>query len=139
MPKNQRLVTFKKHFILLLAVLYVVAPLKNVLLGGVHEIAHAFSQTSAKHSHQLAHDHDEEHTHDHRIVSFFSTLFSSESDAETSDKIVPQFDVDKHFVQENEAEQLPLKPFRIAVYFYTSEKYTTSLQHTTPPPQGLFS
>ncbi|WP_139149352.1 hypothetical protein [Ulvibacter litoralis] len=124
---------------MLLAVLYVVAPLKNVFLGGLHEIEHAFTQTSAAHSHQLAHDHDEEHEHEHRIVSFFATLFSSESNASDSDKVILNVEFDKHIVQQTKSLQLPLKPFRIDTYFYVPEVYTASFRNTTPPPEPHFS
>lgn len=139
MAKNLHSQPLKKHLILLLAVLYVAAPLKNMFVSGLHEIAHAITQTNAHHSHQLAHDHDEEHTHEHRIVSFFSTLFSSESDASASDNVIPQFETDKHIVQENETLELPLKPFRIDSYWYHSEAYITSFRNTTPPPEPRFS
>ncbi|PVW14101.1 hypothetical protein [Marixanthomonas spongiae] len=125
----------KKRFILSLAVLYLMVPLQRSLSEGFHRLSHALTNTSADHHHDLDHQLGRDHTHEHKLISFFSELFSTKDSPTEQDVLFQEIKYDKHLTQ----EYLTLKPEIPTsinhIFMYRYGTYSTPLSVQTPPPK----
>ncbi|MEM0517845.1 hypothetical protein [Aequorivita flava] len=137
MPKSNFHISFKKHVVLFLAALYLLNPMQKQLVEGMHTFSHVLAHTDYSH-HQEDHLLGHEHTHEHKLITFFSKIFSSE---ETSDHdgVFFNYTFDKHFAQDYPPVNFKFKTNISNIFTYTFHIPTSVKTIPSPPPETFFS
>ncbi len=137
MRSAKTLLLLKKTSMILVVVLYSIAPLHEPLLNGIHRISHAISSHSAQSHHH--HDSNTTHSREHKYISFFSTLFQLDNASSDSTMLVQELAIDKHLFTpyEQKEEQKQFKTPHL--FYFTSETYRVFLDLVPPPPKHVFS
>ncbi|RMA65853.1 hypothetical protein BXY75_0267 [Ulvibacter antarcticus] len=118
--------------------MYIMAPLKNTFLGLAHDVSHAFEKIqNSTHSH--SHNHEIANHHEHKLISFFSIVFSSEKDATSSHDLQALQHFDKHLMQQDFALKILPKQNKKQIFHFALDSYTAFLKNTSPPPQATIS
>ncbi|GEM_PF-2565396 len=131
MQSLDRLPTLTHYSLLLLIMLYILAPAKNILGDELHRISHALSNTdTAPHRHKGA---GMTHDHEHSVLQFFSRILEHQNDEDPS-TLLHLSTLDKHLPQPTITYILPT--------VYTPHKFlylehSSEINHPTPypPPQ----
>ncbi len=95
MPKSNLHISFKKYFVLSLSIFYLLNPMQKQLSEGMHTFSHVMTHTNFGH-HEADHESGLEHTHEHKMITFFSKIFSAEESSEHNG-IYFNYTLDKHF------------------------------------------
>ncbi len=86
-----------KHIVLIVGLCYMLAPIQNQLLRGLHAVSHQFEMPSTILSHQsngtithsvhAQHNHEMGHSdHDHSFIDLIDTVFEASGADQSSDK-----------------------------------------------------
>ena len=121
---------------ILVVVLYSIAPLHEPLLNGMHRISHAISSHSAQSHHH--HDSSTTHSHEHKYISFFSTLFQSDTSSDST-VLVQEIAIDKHLFTPYEQKETHTRFKTPQLFYFTSETDRVFLELVPPPPRHVFS
>lgn len=132
-----RIVHYGKHTLALgLAVLYLLAPLQQSILEGLHSISHAMHHIdSLRHHHRADHTLNKEHSHEHETLSLVASWFDA-FQAESDDSIVVHAFIDKHFPQLQHIWPYSLPSSEEKYLYPTSRLYPPYVRIPTPPPQA---
>lgn len=138
MPKSNFHISFKKYFVLSLSIFYLLNPMQKQLSEGMHTFSHVIAHTDFSH-HEEDHFLGREHTHEHKMITFFSKIFSSEEKTDDHDGVFFNYTFDKHFAQEYPAVDFK-KETITKHYFYYSFHISKSIKTIpSPPPETFFS
>ncbi|MCB0466176.1 MAG: hypothetical protein KDC78_10975, partial [Aequorivita sp.] len=118
MLKSKLHISFKKHFVLFLSALYLLNPMQKQIGEAMHTFSHVMTHTDYGH-HEEDHLLGLEHTHEHKMITFFSKIFSSEEKTSDRDGVFFNYTFDKHFAQEYPNIDFKFKQIVNHIYFYT--------------------
>jgi len=112
--------------------------MQQQLAEGMHLFSHAISQIEFGH-HDHSHSHDHEQTHEHKMISFFNKIFSSEETNNNHDNKIFTYTLDKHF-----ADAYPKIDFNFTPIIKLRSKKTYQKRKgvkttPTPPPEKIVS
>ncbi|SRX52419.1 hypothetical protein [Aequorivita sp. CIP111184] len=138
MPKSKFHISFKKHFVLFLSALYLLNPMQKQIAEGMHTFSHVMTHTDYSH-HEEDHLLGLEHTHKHKIITFFSKIFSSEENTKNHDGVFFNYTMDKHFAQEYPAIHFKFKSIVEHIYYFTFHIPKTVKTVPSTPPETFFS
>lgn len=131
MQSLDRLPTLSHYSLLLLIMLYILAPAKHMIGDELHRISHALSNTdTSPHHHNgpgITHDHE------HTVLQFFSNILEHQNDEDPS-ALLHLSTLDKHLPQPSIVYVIP--NIRTVHYFLYLED-SSEINHPTPypPPQ----
>ncbi len=129
---------FKKHFVLFLSAIYLLNPLQEYLVESMHTLSHLLIYSENSH-HEKDHHMGHEYTHEHKVVSFFSKIFSSNEKTSDHDSTHFNYTFDTHFAQAYPKLDFHLKTPIKHIFSYTFHYYTSVKIIPTPPPEVFFS
>lgn len=138
MLKSKLHISFKKYFVLSLSIFYLLNPMQKQLSEGMHIFSHVMTHTDYGH-HEEDHLLGREHTHEHKLITFFSKIFSSEEKTSDHEGVFFNYTFDKHFAQEYPLINFKFKPFVKHIYFYTFHIPKSVKTIPSPPPEIFFS
>lgn len=138
MPKSRFHIFLKKHFVLFLSVLYLLNPMQKQLAEGMHTFSHVVAHTNFSH-HQEDHASGREHTHEHKMITFFSKIFSSEEKTSDHEGVFFNYTLDKHVAHEYQNIDFKIKTVVTHIYFYTFQIPKSIKTIPSPPPEVFFS
>ena len=138
MPKSNFHISFKKHFVLFLSALYLLNPMQKQIAESMHTFSHVVTHTDYGH-HEEDHLLGLEHTHQHKMITFFSKIFSSEEKTNDHDGVFFNYTLDKHFAQEYPAIDFKFKSIVTHIYYYTFHISKSVKTIPSPPPEKFFS
>ena len=138
MPKSNFHISFKKYFVLSLSIFYLLNPMQKQLSEGMHTFSHIMAHTDFSH-HEEDHFLGREHTHEHKMIAFFSKIFSSEEKNSEHEGVFFNYTVDKHFAQEYPNIDFKFKTIVSHEYHYTFHIPKSVKTIPSPPPEFLFS
>lgn len=111
--------------------------MQKQIAEGMHTFSHVMTHTDFSH-HEADHELGRKHTHEHKMITFFSKIFSSEKNNEQEGAFF-NYTLDKHFGQ-----AYPKIDFRFLAntkhifnYVYHIPKNAKTI--FTPPPEVFFS
>jgi hypothetical protein len=138
MPKNSFHIAFKKYFVLSLSVLYLLNPMQKQIAEAMHAFSHVMTHTDYGH-HEEDHLLGREHTHEHKMITFFSKIFSSEEKTSDHDGVFFNYTFDKHFAEGYPKVNFKLKPLVKHIYCYSFHISKNIKTIPSPPPEVFFS
>ncbi|QQX77451.1 MULTISPECIES: hypothetical protein [Aequorivita] len=111
--------------------------MQKQMAEAMHIFSHVMTHSDYSH-HQEDHVMDREHTHEHKLITFFSKIFSSE---ETSDHdgVFFNYTFDKHFAQKYPATNFRIKKNTAHNFYYTFHINKSVKTIPSPPPETFFS
>ena len=138
MPKSNFYISFKKYFVLSLSIFYLLNPMQKQLSEGMHTFSHVMTHTDFSHP-ETDHELGREHTHEHKMIIFFSKIFSSDEKTSDHEGVFFNYTLDKHFAQEYPAINFKFKPFVKHTHHYTFHISKSVKTIPNPPPETFFS
>tara|TARA_R110002050_G_C8917003_1_gene511184 strand:- start:835 stop:1251 length:417 start_codon:yes stop_codon:yes gene_type:complete len=138
MPKNNFHIVIKRIIVLSLSIFYLLNPMQKQLSEGMHTFSHMMTHTNSGH-HDADHNLGMEHTHEHKMITFFSKIFSSEEKTSDHEGVYFNYSLDKHFAQEYPAINFKFKPVVKHTHHYTFHIPKSVKTIPSPPPEKFFS
>lgn len=138
MPKSNFHISFKKYFVLSLSIFYLLNPMQKQLSEGMHTFSHVIAHTDFSH-HEEDHFLGREHTHEHKMIAFFSKIFSSEEKTDDHDGVFFNYTFDKHFAQEYPAVDFKNETITKHNFYYSFHISKSIKTIPSPPPETFFS
>lgn len=138
MPKSNFHISFKKYFVLSLSIFYLLNPMQKQLSEVMHTFSHVIAHTDFSH-HQEDHFLGREHTHEHKMITFFSKIFSSEEKTDDHDGVFFNYTFDKHFAQEYPAVDFKNETITKHNFYYSFHISKSIKTIPSPPPETFFS
>ena len=138
MPKSQLHISFKKYFVLSLSIFYLLNPMQKQLSEGMHIFSHVMTHTDSGH-HQEDHELGRVHTHEHKMIAFFSKIFSSEEKTGDHEGVFFNYTLDKHFAQKYPAIDFKFKKNPNHIFYYNFHFPKSVKTIPSPPPEIFFS
>lgn len=123
---------------LFLSVLYLLNPMQKYLAEGMHTFSHALTHTNFSH-HQEDHSSGREHTHEHKMITFFTKIFSSEEKTSDHEGVYFNYTLDKHFAKDYPVIDFKFKSRVTHIYYYTFNISKSVKIIPSPPPETFFS
>lgn len=138
MLKSKLHISFKKYFVLSLSIFYLLNPMQKQLTEGMHTFSHVMTHTNSGH-HEADHESGRVHTHEHKMITFFSKIFSSEEKTSDHEGVYFSYTFDKHFAQEYPAIDFKFKTNTKHKFFYSFHIPKSIKSIPSPPPEVFFS
>lgn len=113
--------------------------MQEQIAKGMHGFSHSLFQTDSSH-HEDEHVHGHHHSHEHKMITFFSKIFSSESEGESEhDGVFFNYTLDKHFAQEYPSIDFKFHTITKHKFFYSFHIPKSVKSIPNPPPEIFFS
>lgn len=138
MLKSDFHISFKKYFVLSLSIFYLLNPMQKQLSEGMHTFSHVMVHTDFSH-HEEDHLLGHEQTHEHKMITFFSKIFSSKEKTDDHEGVFFNYTLDKHFAQKYQNIDFKFKPLVTHIYHYTFHISKSIKTIPNPPPELFFS
>ena len=138
MLKSKLHISFKKYFVLSLSIFYLLNPMQKQLSEGMHIFSHVMTHTDYGH-HEEDHLLGREHTHEHKLITFFSKIFSSEEKTSDHEGVFFNYTFDKHFAQEYPPIDFKNETNTKHNFFYAFHIPKSVKTIPSPPPETFFS
>jgi hypothetical protein len=124
--------------VLFISALYLLNPMQKQIAEGMHTFSHVMTHTDYGH-HEEDHLLGLEHTHEHKMITFFSKIFSSEEDTTYHDGVFFNYTFDKHFAQEYPKIDFRFKTNAKHIFYYAFHIPKSVKTIPSPPPKKFFS
>ena len=112
--------------------------MQKQLAEGMHTFSHVMTHTDYAH-HEEDHLLGNEHTHEHKIITFFSKIFSSEENTKDHNGVFFDYSLDKHFAKEYPTIDFNIKNISKHKFHYAFHIPKRVKTIPSPPPEVFFS
>ncbi len=112
--------------------------MQKQIAEGMHTFSHVMAHTDYGHhdeDHLLGH----EHTHEHKIIAFFSKIFTSEENPKDHNGVFFDYTLDKHFAQEYPTIDFNIKTTTKHNFYYSFQIPKSVKTIPSPPPEIFLS
>lgn len=138
MSKSNFYNSFMRCTVLFLSVLYLLNPMQKQIAEGMHTFSHFTAHTDSSH-HEDDHLHGREHSHDHKLITLFSKIFSSDENNDLHEGVFFNYTLDKHFAQEYPTIDFKINTITNHIFWYTFHIPKSVKSIPYPPPETFFS